>query len=105
MKRILSIGLVAALALTGCTTTTEGTIKASLPQTCKWIETAHTAFLVATTAGQISQKTIVREQAAYDAAQVACASPENITAADALIMAAQAYVIITTALRSAKQTE
>jgi len=84
----------------GCTTTSIDTaIQQSLPKTCALIETTHVAFLTVAATGEVSEKTVKREQAAYDSAMLVCADPSNVTAANALIIAAQAYVIITQALK------
>jgi hypothetical protein len=106
MKTILTCAVAGALMLTGCTTTgTDGAIQSSLPKTCALIDTAHTAFLLVAASGKISEKTVIKEQAGYDAVQGICEDPENVTAADALIAAARAYLVISTALKAAKEVE
>lgn len=92
--------LCVALALAGCATTGP-----SLDRTCGLIDSAHAAFTVIAATGDVPNRTVVKEQAAYDTARSVCTAGGNITAGDALILAAQAYVTITTALKAAKETE
>ncbi len=106
MKRT-AILAAAAIALSACTTTgsIDTAIKASLPKTCNLIQTAHAAFLAASASGNIKQSTIRKEEAAYEGAMVICASPENVTAANALVLAATAYATVSLALKEARAAQ
>jgi len=105
MKKFFLCGVMAAtLALASCTTTQlDDTIQRSLPVTCKLIETGHLSFVAATAAGDISQRTIDKELAAYTAIAPICANPESVTVATALPLAVQAYVVISKAMKEAKE--
>jgi len=105
--RSLIIASVAALSLASCTTTgsIDSAIQKNLPQICSAAATAHSAFLVVASAGNIKPRTIAREAAAWSALDVVCRSPSSITAATALVKAAEAYAAITLALREAKAPE
>ncbi|MDE4621750.1 hypothetical protein [Sinorhizobium meliloti] len=105
--RSLIIASVAALSLASCTTTgsIDSAIQKNLPQICSAAATAHSAFLVVASAGNIKPRTIAREAAAWSALDVVCKSPSSITAATALVKAAEAYAAITLALREAKAPE
>lgn len=104
MKR-LAIMAAAALSLASCTTTgsIDTAIKANLPRTCGLIETTHAVFLAASVSGNIKTSTIRKEQAAYDGAALICADPQNVNAANALVLAATAYATISLALKEARQ--
>lgn len=103
MKRLAITALV-ALSLAGCTTTgsIDTAIQANLPRTCQLIDTAHAVFVAASAAGGIKASTIRKEQAAYDGVAVICADPRNVTAANALVLAATAYATISIALKEAR---
>jgi hypothetical protein len=94
----------AALSLASCTTTSniDTAIKKNLPQICSAAATAHSAFVIVASTGDIKASTVRKEAAAFKALQAVCANPESITAANALVTAANAYVAITIALREAK---
>jgi hypothetical protein len=94
----------AALSLAACTTTSkiDTAIQKNLPQVCSAAATAHSAFVVVASTGNIKPATVRKEAAAYSALQAICAAPESVTAATALVRAAEAYAAITIALREAK---
>ena len=103
--RIIHTMLAFALAclLTSCATTSiDGTIQRSLPKTCQLIETAHLAFTTVALTGNIKSSTVRKEQAAYEGASVICADPSSVTTGNALILAAQTYLVISTAMKEAK---
>nr|DAO37994.1 MAG TPA: hypothetical protein [Caudoviricetes sp.] len=101
--RTLFAAAFAAIALSACTPATiDDAIAKNLPRTCSLISTAHAAFIAISATGDIPIKTIVREAAAYDGIQTICADPSRVTASNALVIAAQAYVAIATALREAQ---
>ena len=106
MKR-LCILAATAVGLSACTTTgsIDTAIKANLPRTCSLIQTAHAAFVAASVAGGIKPSTIRKEDAAYAGAMVVCADPENVTAANALVLAATAYATISLALKEARNAQ
>lgn len=97
----------AALSLASCTTSgsIDSAIRNNLPQTCRMIQTGYDAFAVVALTGNIKASTVRKVEAAYTSTQVACANPENVTAANALIIAAGAYATITVALKEAKNVE
>lgn len=105
--RALLIMAAAAFGLSACTTTDtskiDTAIQKSLPKTCSAIQTAHVAFVaVAAATGKIKDNTVRKEAAAYQGIQIVCSDPGNATAVGTLIAAAQAYVVISTALKEAK---
>lgn len=107
MKRI-AILAVAALSLASCSATTgsiDTAIQKSLPQICSAAATAHSAFVIVASTGDLKQSTIKRETAAWTALEVVCRDPSSVTAATALVKAAEAYAAITLALREAKNVE
>lgn len=97
----------ASIALASCQSTAgiDKAIRENLPQTCRMIQTGYDAFSVVALTGNIKPATIRKVNAAYASTQVACANPENVTVANALIIAAGAYATITVALKEAKAVE
>lgn len=106
MKQVIAVAATGVL-VAGCTTSgsIDTAIRNNLPQTCRMIQTGYDAFSVVALTGNIRQSTVRKVEAAYQSTQVACANPENVTAANALIIAATAYATITVALREAKNVE
>lgn len=101
--RSLLIMAAACLALSACTTTSIDTaIQTNLPKTCQLIETAHVAFTAVALTGKISVRTVAKERAAYQGVAIVCADQGKVTAADAIVRLAQAYVVISTALKEAR---
>ncbi len=104
--RSLIFASAAALSLASCQTTSiDGAIQRNLPQICSAAATAHSAFVVVASTGNIKQRTVAREAAAYAALEAICRDPSTVTAATALVRAAEAYAAITLALREAKAAE
>lgn len=105
MKRFAIIAL-AALSLASCSTTDaariDTAVQQSLTKACPALETAHLAFVAIAASGSISQRTIAREAAAYAGVQAICVDPGRATAVDAAIRVAQAYVIVSAALKEAR---
>lgn len=98
----------AAFALSGCQATTgsiDTAVQKNLPQICSAAATAHSAFVIVASTGNIKQRTVAREAAAYAALDSICKDPASVTAATALVKAAEAYAAITLALREAKAAE
>lgn len=107
MKRI-AILAVAALSLASCSVTTgsiDTAIQKNLPQICSAATTAHAAFVIVASTGNLRQGTIQREAAAWAALDVVCRDPSSVTAATALVKAAEAYAAIAQALREAQKVE
>ncbi|WP_376742374.1 cell wall anchor protein [Ensifer canadensis] len=102
--RSLIIVSAAALALSACTTTgsIDSAIQKNLPQICSAAATAHSAFVVVASTGNLKERTVAREAAAWSALEVVCKDPGSVTAATALVKAAEAYAAITLAVREAK---
>lgn len=105
MKRT-AILAAAALALSACTTTQtaqiDTAIQSNLPKACSALESGYTAFVVIAATGKIKASTVAKVDAAYQGVRPICRDPANTTAVDALIRAAQAYVIVSTALKQAE---
>ncbi|MFU0502979.1 cell wall anchor protein [Pseudaminobacter sp. NGMCC 1.201702] len=100
--RMLLFVAAAMLALAGCQTTSiDVAIQKNLPQVCSAAGTAHVAFIAASAAGTISDRTIRKEAAAWAALEPICANPSGQTTATILVAAASAYATITIALREA----
>lgn len=106
MKSLLTMAAV-AVGLSACTTSgsIDNAIRNNLPATCRMIQTGYDAFSIVAAAGNIKAATVRKVEAAYASTQVACANPGNVTAANALIIAAGAYATITVALKEAKNVE
>lgn len=108
MRKIVAIGLAiaASLAVASCTTTgsskLDDAIQEGLPKTCSALQLAAIAFDAAAATGKIKVSTVSKVDAAYAGVQVICADPANTTAIDALVRAAQAYVVISQALQDAR---
>lgn len=107
MFKSLLIVAAAAFGLSACATTSniDGAIAKNLPQLCATAATAHSAFVIVASTGNIKQSTIAKESAAWAALDVVCHDPSSVTAATALVKAAEAYAAITLALREAKKVE
>jgi len=104
--RSLLILAVACASLTACTTTSiDAAIQKNLPKTCALIETAHAAFSVVAESGDLSSRTVRREAAAYEGISVLCSDPSQATTADAIVKIAQAYAVISLAMKEAKAAE
>jgi len=105
MRNLLSIA-AAGIMLSACTTTSvDNAIQANLPKTCSLIETAHVAFVAVAITGKIPAKTVAKETAAYEGVSTICADPTHVTTAQAVVLAAQAYLIISVSLKDAKAAE
>lgn len=96
--RSLIIVSAAAFVLSACTTT----IQKSLPEICSAASSAHSAFVIVASTGKVKPRTIAKEAAAWTALEPICKDPGSVTAATALVKAAEAYAAITTAVREAK---
>lgn len=106
MKQVIAVAAT-GLLVASCTTSgsIDTAIRNNLPQTCRMIQTGYDAFSVVALTGDIKASTVRKVEAAYASTQVACANPDNVTAANALIIAAGAYATITVALKEAKAHE
>lgn len=101
MRSLAALAL--CLPLAACTTTGfDNTIRDNLPQACILLDSAHTAFLIIAETGQVPAATVRKEAAAYAGVQVFCADPSRVTAANALVLVAGAYAIVTVSLRDAE---
>lgn len=106
MLRTLPMLAGCVVALSACQTTSiDSAIQRNLPQICSAAATAHSAFIIVASTGNIKSRTVAREAAAYAALDVVCKDPSSVTAATALVKAAEAYAAITLALREAKAAE
>ncbi|OCP04988.1 MULTISPECIES: cell wall anchor protein [unclassified Ensifer] len=97
----------AAFVLSACTSTTsiDTAIQKNLPQVCSAAATAHSAFVIVASTGNVKPKTVAKEAAAWAALEIVCKDPGSVTAATALVKAAEAYAAITLAMREAKAVE
>lgn len=102
--RALAVLPAVALALSGCQTTgdIDTTIRTELPKTCARIDTAYAAFSIVASAGKVRASTVAKVDRAYDATRVICADPSQVTVANALLIAANAYVVLVGGLKEAK---
>lgn len=108
MFKSLLIVAAAAFALSACSATTgsiDTAIQKNLPQTCTMAATAHSAFLIVASTGDIKPSMVAKENAAWKALETVCRDPASVTAANALVKAAEAYAAIALALREAKKVE
>lgn len=104
--RSLLIMAAACFALSACTTTSiETAIQTNLPKACQIVETAHVAFSAVAATGNVRARTVAKVEAAYGGVAIICASPAGVTAADALIRIVSASVVISTALKEAREAE
>lgn len=105
--RSLLIMAAAAFGLSACTTTgsIDTAIQKNLPQICSAAATAHSAFVIVASTGNVKSSTVQREAAAWAALEVVCRNPSSVTAATALVKAAEAYAAITLSVREAKRVE
>lgn len=103
--RTLLIAAAAGLSLAGCSTTSQidTAIQKNLPAVCQGASTAHIAFVAVAATGRVSERTMRREQAAYDALAPLCVDPSKATTAAVLVAAVNAYATITVALREAEK--
>lgn len=107
MRSLLFVA-AAALSLASCSQTTgsiDTAIQKNLPQICSAAATAHSAFVIVASTGNVKQRTVAREAAAYAALEAVCKNPSSVTAATALVKAAEAYAAITLAMHEAKAAE
>lgn len=106
MKRFAIIAL-AALSLASCTTTStiDTAVQQSLPKVCSALETAHVAFVAVSATGKIKDSTIRKEAAAYAGVQTFCIDPRNTTAINAAILVGQAYIVVSAALKEARNVQ
>lgn len=96
--------LITALALGGCTTTDiDAQIRKSLPQICAGAETSYLIVKPYIDAGKLRAKTARGVEAAKANLEVYCAGKDTATLATTLIMASQAALTISMAVREAKE--
>lgn len=100
----LIVAVVCALALAGCQTVTDidAAIQKSAPQLCAAATPLHESFIAVAATGAVSQKTIDREAQAWALLQPVCADPSHATSTTVLVAAANAYIVISQALKEAK---
>ncbi|WP_244479381.1 cell wall anchor protein [Rhizobium sp. Leaf384] len=104
MLKTLLLIAAACLVLPACQTVQiDAAIEKNLPKVCSAAATAHSAFVVVAATGNLKAKTIAKEAVAWRALEVVCDDPQGVTTANALVKAAEAYAVITIALREAKE--
>jgi hypothetical protein len=103
LKYIVGV-ISAALMLAGCQTATDidAAIQKSAPQLCAAATPLHESFLTVAGTGAISQKTIDREAQAWAIIDPICQDPAHATSTTILIAGANAYIVISQAVREAK---
>lgn len=96
--------MIVALALASCTTTDiDSQIRKSLPQICAGAETSYLIVKPYIDAGKLKPRTAAGVEAAHANLQVYCAGKDTATLATTLIMASQAALTISMAVREAKE--
>lgn len=96
--------LIMALALGSCTTTDiDAQIRKSLPQICAGAETSYLIVKPYIDAGKLKPRTAAGVEAAKANLEVYCAGKDTATLATTLIMASQAALTISMAVREAKE--
>lgn len=104
--RALLFAMAAGLALSGCQTTkVDQAIEQNLPKVCSALQTAHVAFSAVAATGKIKAPTVAKESAAYAGVSTICADPSHTTAVGAVVLVAQAYVVVSAALQEAKSVD
>jgi hypothetical protein len=107
MKTLLLGATGAALTLSSCTTTgsIDSAIQQSLPQICNAADIGYAAYAPLIASGAVPGSRARKVEVAYSQIQAYCSNPSGQTLASTLIAATTAYVVITTALREAKNVE
>lgn len=100
MKSLL-IMAAAAVGLSACTTL-DGSLNNSVSSTCRIANTTYAAFVVASTAGEWPQRTVIRVEAAYGALAAVCDDPDRVKAEDLPLIVANAYANFIKATRDAR---
>lgn len=104
--RTTLIFLACLFGVVGCNTTkVDDTVRKSLPALCKNASDAHQTFVAIAAIRKISQSTVDKEAAAYEAIQPLCRFPGEQTAITVLIQATQLYTVLTVTLKEAKKVE
>lgn len=94
------------LALASCQTTQLDTaIRQGLPQVCALADTGYAAFQPFAVSGRVKASTVAKVEAAYGQITVLCASKDTATAASVLIAVTTSYVVITAALKEARNVQ
>ena len=99
-RQLIAPALAGVLVLAGCQTVPVGK---SLKEACAAIDTAHAAFVVIASTGDLKPSLVAKENAAYAGMQQICATPDDATAASVLVRAANAYAVIAAALKEASK--
>jgi hypothetical protein len=106
LKHIVAL-IVAASMLAGCQTAgdLDASIQKSAVQLCAAATPLHESFLTVASTGALSQKTIDREARAWDIITPICADPAHANSTTILVAGANAYIVISQAVREAKKKE
>lgn len=102
MRIVLSVLLALGLASCGANNDIDTAIQKNLPKICASAATAHSAFIIVAATGDIKKSTVAKEAAAWAAVDTICKDPASVTTATALVKVAEAYAVLTVALREAK---
>ena len=99
--------VLSAVSLSACQTTNQvdTAIEQNLPKVCSALEIAHVAFSAVAATGKIKSTTVAKEAAAYAGVETICADPSHTTAVNALVLVAQAYTVVSSALQQAKAAQ
>lgn len=110
--RILHLAMAASLmlsvaSLSACQTTNQvdTAIEQTLPRVCSALEIAHVAFSAVAATGKLKSATVAKEGAAYAGVETICADPSHTTAVNAVVLVAQAYAVVSSALQQAKAAQ
>lgn len=103
LKHIVAV-ILAASMLAGCQTAgdIDASIQKSATQLCAAATPLHESFLTVASTGAVSQKTIDREAKGWAIIEPICADPTHATSTTILIAGANAYIVISQAVREAK---
>lgn len=104
MLKHIVVASCAVAPLSGCQTATDidAAIHKSAPQLCAAATPLHESFLTVAATGAVSQKTIDREAQAWVIIDPICKDPAHANSTTILIAGANAYIVISQAVREAK---
>jgi len=114
MKSISSRSAVALIAaasfLSACTTTSsiqtaDAAIQKNLPKVCSALETVYLAFAAIAVTGKVKTSLVNKVDAAYEGVHIVCVVPAQATSFDVIIRVTQAVVVVTAALKEARNVQ
>jgi hypothetical protein len=104
MFKRITVALCAVAMLSACQSVgnIDASIQKSAPALCAAATPLHETFITVAATGIISQKTADREAAAWSVVEPICLDPSHATSTTILIAMANAYIVISQAVREAK---